>query len=190
MHHGYNLKRISDIVKVAFVAADLNPIISEPIRFASLFGVQSLFHNVLISAVVFGGVTLLLDAVGTIALVDLIERKRTAKLIDKTRELIKKLGLSKLLNVETTFGIDFSITLLVGTPITIMIKQWQDPERKRAENMKLGLFLSTLASLVSILQGGAIVAGLWHPNSLNLALAVVAIASFLAVPRWLKQRFS
>lgn len=183
------LKRGFAAVEVAFVIADLNPIISEPIRLGTLFGVQAFSHNVLAAALSFGAVTLVLDALGAMATADLLDRKLAKNIIAKTNEVISRLRITRLLDIKTNFAADLSITLLVGTPITIILKQRQDPVRRREVNLRFGLVLSCLASIASALQGGAIVAGLWHPTALSVSLAVLALASIVATSQVIKSRF-
>jgi hypothetical protein len=177
-------------VEASLVILDLNPVVSEPIRFGTLFGAQAAFHSVVISGLAFGGITLLLDLFGTVATADLLEAKTAVIIIEKTNAVLKKAGLSRLLQINTNIVTDLGITLFVGTPITLIAKQRQDPDRTREDNIKLGSILSIIASFVSVLQGGAIVAGLWHPSIVTDTLAVVAVVSIVVTGSWLKKRLT
>lgn len=177
-------------LEAAFVIIDLNPIISEPIRFGSLFTTIAVTNSVPLSAAAFGGTTLLLDLLGAVATADLLARRRAASLIEGTKKLISRAGFGRVLNIKTGLASDFSITLLVGTPITLILKQTQDPSRSREANMKLGITLSFGASIVSAIQGGAMVTGLWQPSFAGITLTVIAVVSLIAIPSWLKKRFA
>ncbi len=184
------LKHSFSTIEAAVVIIDLNPLISEPIRFGSLFTTIAVTNSVLASALVFGGATLILDMLGAVATADLLAKKRATSLIEGTKKLIAKAGFRRVLSLKTSLASDFSITLLVGTPITIILKQMQQPERRREENLKLGILLSAAAAIVSTIQGGAMVTGFWEPTPAGITLTIVAVVSLLAIPTWLKKRFS
>ncbi|HET8991803.1 MAG TPA: hypothetical protein VFN31_02085 [Candidatus Saccharimonadales bacterium] len=184
------LKHTLSTIEAAVVIIDLNPILSEPIRFGSLFATIAITNNVLASALVFGGTTLILDMLGAIATADLLAKKRATSLIEGTKRLITRTGFGRVLNLKTGLASDFSITLLVGTPITIILKQMQDQSRTREQNLKLGIELSFAASVVSAVQGGAMVTGLWQPSPAGITLTILAVVSLLAIPTWLKKRFT
>lgn len=177
------------VAEASFVMADLNPLISEPIRYGTLFAAQGLFDNIFLSGLAFGLITLLLDCSGAVAIADLFSQKSSAKIIRQSTSLIEKAGLARLLDTPTSKSVDFGITLIVGTPVTLLVKQHQDPKRTRGENIRQGLLLSFAASVVAALQGAAIVAGIWHPSPLTITVAVIVILGFLALNKYLKQKY-
>ena len=184
------MSRLLNFFEASLVIFDLNPLVSEPLRFGSLFIAQATLHNILISGLVFGGVTLLLDVLGSIAAADLLTKDQATNILIKTSSLLQKIGLKRLLDLKTNLSIDFAITLLVGTPVALVLKQWQEPSRGYHENVRYAVLLSAAAALIAALQGSAIVAGIWHPNSLDITVALVAILSLIIIPPWLKRRLS
>lgn len=194
MHENKKLKRwlghILGTIEVSFVIIDLNPLISEFIRFGGLFATLAVTNSVVLSALAFGGLTLILDLLGAVSTADLLARKQANSLIEDTKKLINRAGFGKVLKIKTGLASDFSITLLVGTPITLILKQTQNPLRSREDNIKFGIALSVAASLVSTIQGGAMVTGLWKPSFATITLTVLAIVSLIAIPSWLKKRFT
>jgi hypothetical protein len=177
------------LLEISLVMIDLVPFISEPIRFGTLFIVQGSFHNILLSGVAFGGITFILDALGAVAVADLLSKQITTTIIAKANSTIKLMGLGKLLSAKTNMIIDVGITLLVGTPITLILKQRDNPARTREDNIRLGIFLSAVATIVSVLQGSAIVAGFWHPNAITIGLGVIVVGSYVVIDRWLRRLF-
>jgi hypothetical protein len=194
MHKNWQVKRwlrhTLSTIEAALVIIDLNPLISEPIRFGSLFATIAVTNSVALSALAFGGTTLILDLFGALATADLLATDRATNLISGTKKLISRAGFGRVLNIKTGLASDFSITLLVGTPITLILKQTQDPKRSREDNLKLGFALSGAASVMSAVQGGAMVTGFWQPSAAGITLTVLAVVSLIAIPTWLKKRFN
>jgi hypothetical protein len=179
------LKRVVTALEVGVVLVEINPVSSESIRFGVLFGVQAAFNNVAISAASFGTITFVGDIIGIVAIIDLFNTKAAAKTLDRVNVLVTKLGLSWLFNVKTNFVTDLGITLLTGTPAAILLKHRQNPMRSNTENRQLGYRLSLAAAVVATAQGAALIAGIWHPNPITIAIALVTIASVIALHKWI-----
>lgn len=176
-------------IEVGLVMLDLIPIISEPIRFGVLFISLALSHNIFIAGLAFGLITLILDILGAIATADLLNKQITAQIITKTNNLLQIMHLNKIQKKETNILTDIGITLLVGTPITLILKQRHHPNRHLKDNLSLGILLSTLAAIISAVQGTAIVAGIWHPKFWTIVLAVGVIISIVIINRQLKRYY-
>lgn len=184
------LKHLLKVLGIATILLEVNPLTSEPLRLAVLIGTQAATHKIVISAVAFGGVTLVWELACVIAAADLLDGNLSKKIIDRTRRSIGKIGLSKLTQTKTSTLTDLATTLVLGSPTTIILKHIQDPERSAEDNRHLGYTLSMGAGIISTIQGAAIVAGLWHPSFLTDFAAVVIIGGSITAYHYTKRYLS
>ncbi len=182
--------RIIKSLEVTMIMTEINPLTSETLRFAVLFGAQAAFHNIAISALAFGGITLIWEVVAVISAADLLDTKTAEEVIGRVKFLIGKVGLSKLLVRKTSLLTDFGITLIAGSPATVILNHCQDPKRTARQNRELGYIMSIGAAVIATGQGAAIVAGIWHPSAENIAIAVIVIAATIATLKFVRKRLS
>ena len=181
------LRRALKIISVATILLEINPLTSEPLRLGILVGTEAATHSVVLSSVVFGGVTLLWELVCVIAAADLLDGRTSNKIIGHARNTIGKVGLNKLMHNKTNGLTDFAITLVLGSPATIILKHIQDPNRKAEENRHLGYVMSIGAGAIATLQGAAIVEGLWHPSAITISIALVIVTGSLLAYHYLRR---
>ena len=181
------LKHVLKVLGISSILLEINPLTSEPLRLAVLFGTEAATHSALLSAIAFGGITLIWELVCVIAAADLLDGKTSKKIIAHVRNTIGKVGLNKLMHHKTNLLTDFAITLVAGSPATVILKHLQEPGRSPEENRNLGYMMSIGAALIATLQGAAIVEGLWHPNIVTLSFAAVIVIGSMAAYYLLKR---
>lgn len=181
------IRRVLKVLGTAAILLEINPLTSEPIRLGVLVGVSEVSHNVALSAMAFGAVTFFWELACVIAAVELLDSRTSKKIIKHIRNTIGRVGLDKLMKSKTKVLTDFAITLVLGSPATIIIKHIQDPTRSTKENRRLGYVMSVGAGLIATIQGAAIVEGLWHPSVMTVAITVTIVGGSLAVYYYIKR---
>lgn len=184
------LRHALKILGVAAIVLEINPLTSEPLRIAVLLGTEASTHSVVLSAAAFGGVTLLWELGCVIAAADLLDGKTSKKIIGHARKTIGKVGLNRLMHTKTSTLTDFAITLVLGSPGTVILKHMQEPDRSAEENRRLGYLMSVGAAAIATLQGAAIVEGLWHPSVETDVVAVVIVGGSLVAYYYIKRYLS
>ncbi len=173
------LQHVLKILGIVTILLEINPLTSEPLRLAVLIGTEAATHNVFISTIVFGGVTLLWELVCVVIAADLLDGKISKKIIEHTKNTIGKIGLNRLIHTKTNTLTDFAIMIVLGSPATIILKHSQDPSRSAEKNRHLGYAMSVGAGVIAGLQGAAIVEGLWHPSVITDVIAVIIVGGSL-----------
>lgn len=182
-----SVRHLLKVLGMASIMLEINPLTSEPLRLGVLFGTEAATHSVLLSGIAFGGITLLWELICVIAAADLLDNKTSQKIIGHIRNTIGKVGLNKLMRHKTNLLTDFAITLVAGSPATVILKHFQDPDRSPEKNRHLGYVMSIGAGFIALLQGLAIVEGLWHPNIATLSVAAFIVIGSIAAYYLLKR---
>jgi len=181
------LRHALKILGIASILLEINPLTSEPLRLAVLVGTEAATHSVALSAIAFGGITLLWELGCVIAAADLLDGETSKKIIGHARKTIGKAGLNRLMHTKINRLTDFAITLVLGSPATVILKHVQDPNRSAEENRHLGYVMSVGAAAIATLQGAAIVEGLWHPSVETDAIAVVIVGGSVVAYYYIKR---
>ncbi len=180
-------RHLLTVVGVATIVLEINPVTSESIRLGVLALTEEATHSVVLSALAFGGITLIWELACVIVAAHLLEANLARKIIGHIRQTIGKVGLKKLIHSRSNLMTDLAITLLMGSPATIILKHSQDPERSIEQNRRLGYVMSVGASIVATLQGAAIAAGIWHPSAITITIALATVLISLIAYHYIKK---
>ena len=140
----------------------------------SLYGVaQEYTHSPIISALTLGVSTFAVEGVGSYATADLMDADMENNRIQKIHNRIKKSRIMSKIN--TGVGTEMGLSMFMGVPATMVIKQAQLPERTREENRNYGLRMSLGVAAVLGTEALTLSETISHPslkNGLILAGAV------------------
>lgn len=155
------------------ITAEAAPFIGGPIRYGGFGAILAYTGSTVQSVAYLAGSTMLLESIASVSMADVLRR-------DKNRaiQLANKV-LDKFIKPErkVTPLAEAVITNYLGVPILLAAKQRENPKRTFRENVRHGLFATTLLTGAIAIQGTAIAEGVTNfddPKTIGAGAVVLA----------------
>ena len=178
--------KVGKIVATAIVALEVLPT-NELVRYGAAAAAQATLGDPAITAAVFGGSTLIVEAGGSIVTADLLDAGVGQKQISWVRgKKDKYFGA----DAKTNLPIESAIAMVAGAPAATIVKHIQDSERTRSQNRLYGIWMSLGTSAVLGADAYAVSAGISHPSPETIGGAVFGVGVVYGGYKWIKSRFN
>lgn len=160
------------ILATAVITTEVSPL-NEAIRGALAVGAGVISKDPLITAGVFGASTMVIEGGAALVTAEALDSRHGKHLVEKVNGKLNSVVKSE--NVRTNAAVDFSIGMLGGSAVSMLIKQAQDPERTKEQNRAFGMKLTAGVSAVCAVQGYAVAEGIESPGVDTIAVAALAV---------------
>ena len=176
------------VVQGAALTIEMLPITNEGARYGALAATEVLTRNPLIGAAVLGGTTLVIEGAGALAASKFITGKTGNQVFNWLNE-----KMSKVIPAEAKMSrpVEAGVALYLGTPMLMVAKQRENPNRSEEEVRKHGLLTAAWVAGVCAVEGAMIsegIGGYADPKKIAAALATVGV--FIAIPKWAKKQLN
>ena len=155
----HRLLRIGHAVKQglegAVIAAEALPFIGGPIRYGGFAAILAMTRNEPLAVGYLASSTFALEGAASIAMADVLQRdsNRAVQLANKfANKFVRP-------DKRVTPLAEAAITNYLGVPLLLAVKQRENPNRTFRENVRHGLFATSLLTGAIALQGAAIAEG-------------------------------
>lgn len=175
------------VLAATVITAEVTPL-NEAIRGALAVGAGVISRDPLITAGVFGASTMVIEGGAALVTAEALDSRHGKNLIEKVDGKLS--GVVKHENIRTNSAVDFSIGMLGGSAVSMLIKQAQDPERTKEQNRAFGMKLTAGVSAVCAVQGYAVAEGIESPGVDTIAAAALAVGGVFAAAKMAMNRIN
>jgi len=181
MHVG---KRAAQTV---IIAGEIGPL-NEIIRYGSYGVTQAVTGNVLASAAVLGGSTLIIEGAAALATADIIDSETSNRVMSWINRKMHKVIPE---DAKMSPIMEAGVAMYGGSAVVLLEKQRENPNRTKSENKKHGLFTASWLAGVCALEGVLISEGITNPTNIKIVgPAIVALAGIQVAANWAKRQRS
>jgi hypothetical protein len=175
-------------VEATVLSLALNPLTNEGSRLAIAGTVEATTHSAALTALAWGGSTLVIESGAALITSDLLQSERAPKTIAWLNKMLGKVGVKE----TTKFNpmVKAGISYIAGSGVAVFVEQREDQTRTRSQNIRYGLKNAAALSVVCGAQGALVANGIADPSPLAIGGAIIGVGSFFAVGKWAKDRVS